>query len=365
MPKSTATLSMMLVLLVPSMLWAAPRQDNLNDIRGAVYVPAGVYNAPQMWKHFHIRTIRRDFGYAQEIHLNALRLWASYSYWRKHPRRFHHRFNLLLKAAHAHGIRILVSLFENDGAPPTPKNMWNTNPRYAVDIQSPARSIATGNPRLWRRPRKFLVWFMEHYRNDGRLVAIEVMNEPSNSTAKRKGTVPFAESMFKTAKSMQGTVPLTVGSANLKVAKEFIPFGLNIIEIHENFPRSTQAFSRAVDKALVVGKKAGIPVWVTEWQRVRKGGSGWNGAAIPASAKMPDYTSLAATVHRYKIGNFFWSLMVKPAYLRVQRDNGTMSGIFWPNGSVESEKDARAIAQDPTLHLPVKRITGSPVYAVH
>lgn len=358
-------LSMILMLLMPATLWAAPQPNQPSLIRGAVYVPAGAYNAPQMWKNFRIQNVQRDFGYAQQVHVNALRLWASYAYWRQHPRRFHHRFNLLLKAAHAHHIRILVSLFENDGVPPTPENMWNTNPRNAFDVQSPGRRIAAGNPRLWSGPREFLVWFMNHYRNDDRLLAIEVMNEPSNSTPKRIGTVPFAKSMFRTAKSMQGKVPLTLGSSNINIAREFIPLGLDVIEIHDNFPPSTQALSQVIETALAVGKQAGLPVWLTEWQRVRRGGNGWNGEDIPASEKVPDYASLAATVHHYDIGSFFWSLMVKPAYLPSQRRNGTMNGLFWPNGAVESEKDARAIAQDPNLNLPVKAVQPGPNFAAH
>jgi len=46
-------------------------------VRGAVYLPAGAFNAPQMWKNFSLAETRRDFGCAQEIHLNALRIWAS------------------------------------------------------------------------------------------------------------------------------------------------------------------------------------------------------------------------------------------------------------------------------------------------
>jgi hypothetical protein len=51
------------------------------------------------------------------------------------------------------------------------------------------------------------------------------------------------------------------------------------------------------------------------------------------------------------MGSFFWSLMVKRAYLKGQRANGTVNGLFWPDGAVASLKDAQAIAEDPHLHL--------------
>jgi hypothetical protein len=150
---------------------SAPNLDSLTAMRGAVYLPAGAFNAPQMWKNFSPPETRRDFGYAKEIHLNALRLWASYEYWRMAPDRFQRPLDELLGAAHQAGIRVLISLFEQDGVPPTGENMWTTNPAVAFDIQSPGPKI-TSDERRWERPRSFVEWFMEHYRNDQRLLAI-------------------------------------------------------------------------------------------------------------------------------------------------------------------------------------------------
>ena len=44
------------------------------------------------------------------------------------------------------------------------------------------------------------------------------------------------------------------------------------------------------------------------------------------------------------MGSFFWSLMVKPAYLTAQRPNGTFNGLFHEDGSVYSLEDYQAIA---------------------
>jgi hypothetical protein len=317
------------------------------SIRGAVYLPAGAFNAPQMWKNFSLTETRRDFGYAREIHLNALRTWASYEYWQMKPKRFQTELNELLGAAHAAGIRILISLFEEDGVPPTSQNMWTTNPAKAFDMQSPGLAIAgSEHGKLWEKPRSFVKWFMQHYRDDNRLLAIEVMNEPNGVE------VPFARSMFKTAKSMQGTVPLTIGSDSVVHAKTYIPLGLDVIEFHCNFPTTRKQFVAAITNALTVGSMYHLPVWLTEWQRLRPGGNGWGRKKISEAAKFPDYVFLAPIVNKYPIGNFFWSLMVKRAYLPAQRRQGTINGLFWPDGSVWSLRDARAIANDPSLKLP-------------
>jgi hypothetical protein len=327
---------------------SAMSPESSASIRGAVYIPAEAFNAPQMWKNFSLAKTRRDFGYAREIHLNALRVWASYEYWQTDPEHFKTSLDQMLDAAHADGIRILLSLFEEDGVTPTPEHIWTTNPAIAFDIQSPGPDIVR-HPELWEKPRAFVKWFMENYRNEDRLLAIEVMNEPGGRS------VPFAKSMFKTAKSMQGTVPLTIGSDSVQHAETYIPLGLNVIEFHVNFPRTREEFEAAITNALAVGKKYNLPVWLTEWQRLRPGGSGWGKTKIPEAETLPDYASLAPIVHKYRIGNFFWSLMIKRAYLPLQRAQGTVNGLFWPDGSVWSLRDARAIASDASLHLTEKQ----------
>lgn len=334
---------------------AAVRKDNPATIRGAIYVPARAYNAPQMWKNFDAAETSRDLDDASAINLNALRVWASYEFWKTDPDRFGSEFDQFLAIAQQHHIRILVSLFENDGVAPTPANMWTTDPRKAFAIQSPGRAIAAGPQAGWEEPRRFVSWFMKRYGNDDRLLAIEVMNEP-NEAGKQAATVPFAKSMFVAAKALQGTVPLTVGTNLIEIAADFVPLGLDVIEFHDNYPQSVKEFRGRIDQAMAYGKSVGLPVWLTEWQRVRPGGSGWGQAKVASSDAGIDYASLAPAVRDYPIGNFFWSLMVKRAYLKVQRFKGTANGLFWPDGSVASLRDARAIAGNPNLKLEERPI---------
>ncbi|HEV3272385.1 MAG TPA: hypothetical protein VGZ93_09415 [Candidatus Methylacidiphilales bacterium] len=327
------------------------RLDAPGRIRGAVYLPSAAYNAPQMWKNFSLAETNRDFGYAREIHLNALRIWASYEYWRMDPGRFKTSFDQLLAAADARGIRILISLFENDGVPPAPKNMWTTDPAKAFAIQSPGPDITSSDHRaLWDQPRDFVKWFMKNYRNDPRLLAIEVMNEPSGQTS-----VPFAMSMLKTAKSMRGGIPLTMGCNDVEENGQFLSLGIDVIEFHDNFPTNIEGFEKGIKNAVAFGLKYGLPVWLTEWQRLRPSGPGWFKPHLPTDEIDPDYASLAPTVQKYPIGNFFWSLMVKRAYLPSMRPNGTINGLFWPDGSVWSFADARAIAGDPKSNFKQKQ----------
>ncbi|HTS71223.1 MAG TPA: glycoside hydrolase [Terriglobia bacterium] len=331
---------------------SASNHESATSIRGAIYIPAEAYNAPQLWRGFNLAETRRDFAYARKINLNALRIWASYEYWQMEPERFKKSLDQLLEAAHESGIRILISLFENCGVPPTPENLWTTNPATAFAINSPDKDISLPqNREHWEKPREFVKWFMQNHRNDSRLLAIEVMNEPEPQFRANKPTMPFAKSMFQTAKSLKGSVALTVGTVSVEQAEQFIPLGLDVIEFHDNFPRDLQRFEKSLQHAVQVGEKHKLPVWLTEWQRLRPSGSGFGNETITHDETLPDYASLAATVQKYPVGNFFWSLMIKRAYLPSQRHKGTINGLFWPDGSAWSLADARAIARDPSLKL--------------
>jgi hypothetical protein len=326
---------------------AAVRQDDPAGIRGAIYVSSGAYNAPQMWKNFSVAETKRDFSYARELHLNALRVWASYEFWQSHPDVFQRELDQMLAVAHDNGIHILLALFENDGVPPTPENIAATGPLTGLDIQSPGMEIASEQHKQeWEQPRKFLVWFMKRFTDDSRLLAIEVMNEPG------KNTMAFAKSMFSTAHDLQGTVPLTLGSVGVEQAQQFVPLGLNVIEFHDNFPASSEELANRIKTTMAYGAQVHLPVWLTEWQRVRPNGTGFKaGMEMTDEEKGPNYSTLAPTVESFPIGNFFWSLMVKRAYLKGQRTNGTVNGLFWPDGAVTSLKDARLIARDSRLKL--------------
>lgn len=322
-------------------------------VRGAIYIPFAAYNAPQMWKNFNAQETSRDLDYARSIHLNALRSWASYEYWRMDPQKYQANFDQYLAIAKAHSIRILISLFENDGVQPTADNMWTTDPNRAFAIQSPGKAIVEGDEAGWSGPRQFVAWFMKRYANDQRLIAVEVMNEPRRAGGHDPASWRFAQAMLATAKSLHGTVPLSMGTQSIREAADYIP-GIDVIQFHDNFPPNTQEIAARIDEAVAAGKQYGLPVWLTEWQRTRPGGPGWSKGTMAAGERGTDYASLAATVNSAPVGTFFWSLMVKRAYLPGQRRNGTVNGLFWPDGSVISLKDARAIAGDANLQLKEK-----------
>jgi|GEM_PF-1254426 len=314
--------------------------------RGCIYVPARAWNDYQAWRDYNPNEARRDIGFARKLRVNAFRVWLSYEFWLHDADALLSHFTDFLSACAAAGIRVMPDLFESDGVEPTPANLMDTNPWTASDVVSPSTRVVHDR-RLWHKPLEYVQWFMHHFGNDRRLLAIEVDNEPWVPWRMR-----FAREVMRTAHAANGIVPLTVGGRRTRECLYFLNDGIDILQTHCNFPATATVFKHRVYSEITIPEMVlEMPIWMTEWQRLRPGGSGWSGPAgvLRNNAWQPDYRSMAPLVHRANLGNFFWSLMVKPAWLLVQRHRGTISGVFHEDGRVWSLADARAISEDPAF----------------
>ncbi len=307
---------------------------------GAIYIPAQAWNAYQMWQHYDPKMTLRDLGFARSLRLNALRVWLSYEFWLTDQAALRQRFEHFLNSCHAVGIKVLPVLFEGDGVEPTAAHIADVHPLTASDLLSPASSVVM-NPRLWHGPLKYLDWFMDGYRNDHRLLAVEVQNEPWGAARHR-----FAEAMMRHAAKNRGTTPFSIGGANLKQSMAFIDAGADILQTHPDFPASVEAVHHTLHRTIMAQHSLKKSVWVTEWQRIRTGGSGWGNKALSGKQWEPDYASMAPLMRAAPVGSFFWSLMLKPAWLLAQRRKGTLNGVFHEDGAVWSLRDARAISDN-------------------
>ncbi len=305
---------------------------------GAIYIPARAWNAYQMWQHYEPDITQRDLRFAHSLRLNGLRVWLSYEFWLKDSAALQRRFAHFLNSCHGVGIKVLPVLFEGDGVEPTAAHIADVHPLTASDLLSPSSPVVM-NPRLWHGALKYLDWFMDHYRNDQRLLAVEVQNEPWGLARHR-----FAQAMMRHAAKHRGTAALSIGGANLKQSMAFIDAGADILQTHPDFPASVEAVHRTLRGSILAQKSLKKPVWITEWQRIRTGASGWGNKELNGNQWEPDYASMAPMIRAAPVGSFFWSLMLKPAWLLAQRHKGTLNGVFHEDGAVWSLRDARAIS---------------------
>ena len=325
-----------------------------SDIKGAVYIPARAYNAYQMWNEYSEQETLRDISYAVKLGINAFRIWISFEYWKVNKEKFHKSFDNFIENTSKARIMVMPSLFEDCGRETSKETLEAKDPLLATAVKSPGSEV-TSNPEKWDDCYEFVKWFMSIYKDDKRLLAIEVMNEPHINLNNKTENLCFARAMFKYAREHSGNLPLTIGCINLEHNLYFMEYGLDILQYHDNFPKSVEAFEKELFVAKETEMILGKPVWITEWQRVRTSGPGWNKSDIPEEDKLPDLSSLADSIKKYNVGSFLWSLMLKPAYLPAQRLNGTINGIFHEDGAVYSLADAQAVADDTSLDLEEKR----------
>jgi len=317
-------------------LGVSPGSLDSLDVRGAIYLPARAYNIYQMWANYDRSVVERDLTYAARLNLTAIRAWVSFEFWTENPKALGRELDHFLSTADSLGMRVLFGLFEGIGSEPTQKRLRNTNPLTATAVHSPSSGILR-HPTRWTETRRYVKWFMDRYRDDHRLLAIEVMNEPGWSKLNTK----FSHAMFATMASERGSVPLTVGSTSMVNNAQYLDWGADVLQFHYNFPIDRNTFRDALRQVKVLDERLPQPVWLTEWQRVR-GGKGFH-TAPPKDQRTPDYASMAPVIQEAGFGNFFWSLMLKPGYVGSQRKHGILSGIFHEDGAVWSRDDARAI----------------------
>ncbi|UPV99772.1 glycoside hydrolase family 5 protein [Halorussus gelatinilyticus] len=326
------------------------RDDTLRAVRGAVYLPQKDWNAYQMWANYENETVERELGYAAELRLNSVRVFASYEFWREDGPTFFAHVEHFLTTCRERGIRPVVVLFEAPPeSPPTEENLHATDPEKAFGVHSPSRSEVL-QPRNWkgydRSPVHFARRWAQEYAGDDRLLATEIMNEPGDVQPRRD----FVTDALETVRDAAPDATLTMGTKDVRFARVYDrDDALDAYQFHMNLPKNRATAREYVGKqrALadeiateVAGSDASKPLWCTEWQRTLD---------EPPSRFAPNLASLAPTIREVHDaqtldGDFFWSLMLRPAYLRKPREKGRVNGLFHDDGAVYSLLDAETVA---------------------
>lgn len=305
--------------------------SRLTDVRGAVYFPSRTFNQYQAWELYDPEETVRDLSYARSVNLNALRTLVSYEYWRDNPVESQRKLDHLFAAAAEREIRVLPVLFESIGEEPTAENLHDRDVLHNGAIRSPSHQVIA-NESEWSGPHQFVRWFVARYGDHDGLLAVEVMNEPGEWADR----VRFCQAMLQSARGADPETPLTMGCLDLSNNFQYDDPGLDIFQFHYNLPPTAAHMETALAEASRLSRETETPVWLTEWQRTRE---------EPPDVLVPNYSSLAATVREGDVaGDFFWQLMLKPAYGYVQRAKGRLNGLFYEDGWVYSADDARAIA---------------------
>jgi hypothetical protein len=193
---------------------------------GANFVPSDAINELEMWQAdtFDPGEIDREFGWAEGLGMNTMRVFLHNLLWEQDAAGFQHRVDQFLAIASKHHIRPMFVLFDSCWEP-DPKLGPQHPPIPGVHnsgwVQAPGRAMLA-DAKQYPRLKAYVVGVVGAFANDPRILAWDVWNEPDNGSAagadgkvelqnKRELVLALLPQAFAWARSVHPMQPLTSG----------------------------------------------------------------------------------------------------------------------------------------------------------
>ena len=231
---------------------------------GFNYVPAHAINYTEMWMpyNFDVAKMDKELALAQDVGFNCLRVVLPFVVWEHDPVAFKKRLDTFLGICHKRGIKVMFCIFEDCGELRNPE--YGQQPDVLKGAYANAWAASPGDamvfdPATWPRLEKYLKDVIGSFKDDSRVLAWDLYNEPTNGgTGKR--SLPLVTRAFEWARAVNSSAPLTVGVWNKNEELNTIALGNSDIITFHNYNNA--------DK-LVAGIEAlkthGRPIINTEW----------------------------------------------------------------------------------------------------
>lgn len=265
---------------------------------GCVFMPSYAGTPVELWgaEYFHPEILDRELGLAESLGFNAIRLFLCDIVWQDDPDGFMDRLEQTVALADKHGLRILMTFFTNGGTIKNPYLGPQPQPKPGIHnsvwMSSPGMDVVN-NPEKWPVIEKYLKTVMNRYKDDNRILAWCLYNEPENTKGFK--TLPFLREVYKWGREVNPSQPLTspvwctpgTGNTNLPIVA-FICENSDILSFHcySNYAE-TARFARFM-------LQFNRPVFCSEWMARTKGS---------------EYFSILPLFKKNKIGSFSYGLV--------------------------------------------------------
>jgi hypothetical protein len=192
---------------------------------GSNYNPATAINELEMWQAdtFDPQRIDLELGWAESIGMNTMRVFLHDLAYKQDPQGFQRRLNQFLTISARHHIKPMLVLFDSCWDP-FPAVGRQPQPRAGVHnsgwMQSPG-AIALQDPAQYQRLEAYVKAVVGAFRNDARILAWDVWNEPDNTNGGSYGAAEpinkvelvlrLLPKVFQWARAANPTQPLTSG----------------------------------------------------------------------------------------------------------------------------------------------------------
>jgi hypothetical protein len=158
---------------------------------GSNYTPASAINQLEMWQAetFDAAGIERELGWAQAMGMNTMRVFLHDLLWQQDAKGFQQRLDQFLTICQKHNIKPMLVLFDScwDPAPQLGKQR---DPRPGVHnsgwVQSPAVAVLQDDAQ-WPRLKTYAQGVITAFKDDARILAWDVANEPGNANGASYG----------------------------------------------------------------------------------------------------------------------------------------------------------------------------------
>ena len=231
--------------LVQAQRWSEAKANTWYEkqpwLLGANYIPANAVNQLEMFQAetFDPQQIDKEFGWAENIGMNMMRIFLPYILWDHNPAGFKQTIDTFLTIAAKHHIRPMFVLFDSC-FDPSPKLGPQHPPIPGVHnsawVQSPG-AAALQDPSQYPHFKAYVQGVVGAYANDSRVLAWDVWNEPNNVSQeglyarfeainKLKLEEALLPQVFEWARSANPTQPLTSGlwqDGNWSLADQLTP----------------------------------------------------------------------------------------------------------------------------------------------
>lgn len=200
---------------------------------GFNYLPRTAVNWTEQWQaeSFDAATIEQELGWAAEVGFTALRTNLPFHVWQADPAGLRARLDRFLGIASRSGLRTLLCLFDDcgfSGREPYlgPQDDPIPGVHNSGGAASPGREVVRDRSR-WPALERYTCDLVSHFREDERVLAWDLYNEPGNEAVFTRTIAPdprgpllphslaLAEACFGWARAVRPTQPLTTGVWNL------------------------------------------------------------------------------------------------------------------------------------------------------
>ena len=192
---------------------------------GCNYIPSTAINELEMWQAdtFDLPTIDRELGWAEQLGFNTVRVFLHNLPWKDDSKGFIQRIDEFLTVADRHHIRPMFVLLDSVWDP-NPRSGKQPEPRPGLHnsgwVQAPGREVLMDRSR-WGEVQDYVNRIVGHFKNDKRILAWDVFNEPDNMNQNSYGkdeppgkvlnARELLVNVFQWCREAEATQPLTSG----------------------------------------------------------------------------------------------------------------------------------------------------------